>query len=165
MQRSVLYQTSYRQLAMLSIRNFINLLVVLKVAEGSALQTANRKFVCDESICEFRRIESAFDLSKVIANMVEAADPEQKIKGYLKGFHSEPVEWKNFTEISFKDSRSEGIPTILFEKLSGLTKFAAVGVKIHEINRDDFKFASNLQHLDLSRNEISYLPVRFSPIS
>lgn len=153
-----------RSVTMVKIIKFVILFITiysLPYAEASKFTTGDGKFECDENICEFKKIDdigsssmySSKKLSDVVNNMVGASKGQ-----YHYNYHTEPVAWKNFTDISFKNSHVEEIPSILFETFSGLIKFEAVDVRLKGVNRDDFKFASSLQHIDLSRNMISYLP-------
>lgn len=118
-------------------------------------------FTCDGKICEFNGVNEmdkawtstilSRSLKDVVNRMVE--DDKRNVL-----YDKRPVAWKNFTDVSFKNSHFEEIPSILFETLSGLIKFEAVDVQLKDVDWDTFKFASSLQHIDLSKNRISYLP-------
>lgn len=160
---------------MVKIIKFIIVLITfssLSYAEASTFTTVEGMFGCDENICEFKGIDEvdkgwmAATFSKklpdVVNKMVEVANK----KRYHWGYHTGPVAWNNFTDVSFKNSHLEEIPSILFETFSGLLKLEAVDVKLKDVNRDDFKFASSLQiqhvNIRIRNNQISTIRLLFT---
>lgn len=157
---------SVKMVKIIEISMFLIIFLSLLHAEAATFTTARGMFTCKENICEFNGINDmdttwtsplfSTKLEDVVKNMVKAS--ENLDWHSYPGFSTEPVAWKNLTDVSFKNSHFEEIPSVLFESLSGLMKFEAVNVQLKDVKRDDFKFATSLRHLDLSRNRISYVP-------
>lgn len=99
----------------------------------------------NEQFCVVSEIKSTDQFNDVI---IASEIYRYQYYGYLDS------ELSSFTEMQCKNSTFKKIPLILFQKFSGLCKFAAKSVQLEEIARDDFKFAEFLDSLDLSNNDI-----------
>lgn len=108
------------------------------------------KFDCIHSRCTLQDIASTSDSLEVLRNLMQLTT---KRTNYYD-FYNETQILSHFHSISCTNVTMETIPSRLFEKFVELEIFTASNVSLEKINQEDFKYATKLKVLDLSRNKI-----------
>ena len=146
----------------MEIKNVVLLIMFANNSFASSWQTFGH-FVADDRTVNLYNISSTSELNENLGELSTCFQNRDRGDPYCdpsfhSRFHSEYVYSLNyFYYFNCNNIKIKNLSHLLFQKFTELQSFAAINVQLEEINRDDFKFAENLQTLNLSRNSISRL--------
>jgi Leucine-rich repeat (LRR) protein len=131
-------------------------LLYLIIALKLLFSFTNGQFMESDYVCE-PTIDNEINCSfKLQVSGDEFEDRMNVTKELNYGNSNETIKYINVTEMTVKDVNFEFFPVKIFENFKALTNLTILS-SINEIAKDNFKFAINLEVLNLSTNEIRKL--------